>query len=381
MIVIDNYNASSVAASRPSFARSLHAMRSAFPTSPPSAVAGRSLRPGRRATLMFLLALLPVLLPVLSIMTTAMAQQRNPLQTIGETVAERDSAHYRFERFRVSSADGTRTWRIHLGIPRSEPPANGWPAFWMLDGNAALIEFDDALLADLAARPLPQVLVFVGYDNALRIDSAQRSRDYTPQLTPQAQRAEAAHPLTGGADAFLELIERDIRMQIARRVRTDPARQTLWGHSLGGLFALHGLFTRPGAFHTYVAGSPSMWWQDGYMVAQAERFASHNAGRPARVLIHLGAAERAGDRGRRDLADPRVVAHLARLQSVPPDAAMRLAQRLAKLPGIEAGYREFGGLGHGPMFRASLMAALHAVAGVADRSATPRPAAAGDASP
>lgn len=302
------------------------------------------------------------------IISTANAQQRNPLQTIGETVADRASAHYRFERFTLSSVDGSRTWRVHVGIPRTAAPAQGFPSFWMLDGNGALMEFDDALVAELAQQAQPQVLVFIGYDNELRIDSAARSRDYTPELTPDDQHDTTAHPLTGGADAFLDVIERRIRPEIERRATLDPGQRTLWGHSLGGLFVLHTLYTRTGAFQTYASGSPSMWWRNGLAVREGERFITHNAGHPARVLIHLGGAERIGDRGQRDMSNPRVVAHLERVKGAPPDAAMQLAQRLQGVPGIDARYREFEGLGHGPMFRASLMSALHSVTGVADRS-------------
>jgi len=303
----------------------------------------------------------------------ANAQQRNPLQTIADTVADLGSPYYRFERFTVSSADASRTWRVRVGIPKGQqPPESGWPSFWMLDGNAALIEFDQTLLAELAAQPVPQVLVFISHDNLLRTDSPQRNRDYTPRvLSPE----DATGPLgNGGADAFLEVIERQIRPQVEQIAMLDPGRRTLWGHSLGGLFTLHTLFTRTGAFNTYIAASPSMWWGNAYAVNESERFIQHNAGHQARVWIHLGGLERIGDRGPRDLNNPRVVAHLKRIQAAAPDAAMQLAQRLTTVPGIDANYREFPGLGHGPMLRASLMAALHAVAGVADRSDTPRPA-------
>lgn len=310
---------------------------------------------------------------LIAVATPVPAQQRDPWQTIGQTVAERASPHYRFERFTISSGDGSRSWRVHVATPKSPPPPGGWPSLWMLDGNAALIEFDAPLLEELAAQPEPHALVFIGYDNRLRIDSEQRNRDYTPALTPPEDHDKVPHPLTGGADAFLEVVERRIRPEVFTRAGLDPQRQTLWGHSLGGLLVLHTLFTRTGAFRTYVSGSPSMWWQGGLPVREGERFATHNAGQPARVIVHLGGAERVGDRGNRDLDNPRVVAHLERIQGAPPDAAMRLAQRLQSLPGLDVSYREFEGLGHGPMFRASLMGALHAVAGVADRSDTPRP--------
>ncbi len=314
-------------------------------------------------------------LSTLAVPATVSAQQRNPQQSIGETVADRVSPHYAFERFTVASPDGERTWRVHVATPKTAPPPGGFPAFWMLDGNAALIEFDDALLAELAARPEPLALVFVGYDNALRIDSNARTRDYTPVAGERPVRDGATVSTAaggGGADALLEIVERTIRPEVARRVATDPARQTLWGHSLAGLFALHTLYTRTGAFDTYAAGSPSLWWADGAMLgAPEQRFAANNAGRRVRVLLGLGEGERRSDVRHRDLSDPRVQVHLRRIAAAPPDSTEKLAQRLSTVDGLDVAYREFPGLTHGPMFRASLMWALHAIAGVADRSGTP----------
>lgn len=324
-------------------------------------------------------------LSCLAMAAPAAAQQRNPQQTIGETVADRASRHYGFERFTVSTPDGSRTWRVHVAVPKSAPPAAGFPALWMLDGNAALVEFDDALLAELAARPEPHALVFIGYDNELRVDSAARTRDYTPVEGERPQRdGDDIIIITdgGGADALLEVIERLVRPEVEKRVATDPDRQTLWGHSLGGLFALHALYTRVGAFDTYVAGSPSLWWGDGVMLdAPEQRFIDNNAGRRARVLLGLGGGERSRDVSHRDLSDPRVQVHLRRIEAAPPDSAEKLAQRLAQVEGLDVEYREFPGLTHGPMFRASLMWALHAVTGVADRSGSPSLADGVDPSP
>ncbi len=314
-------------------------------------------------------------LSILSVLALPVqAQQRNPLQRIGQTVADHESAHYRFEWFTVSSADGTRTWRVNLGVPKRPAPEGGWPSFWMLDGNGALIEFDDALLEELARQPRPHALVFIGYDNDLRIDSAARTRDYTFVSDVRGNVDGGEARVGGGADAFLDVIERQIRPEVQRRLTLDPGQQTLWGHSLAGLFVLHALYTRTGMFQTYAAGSPSLWWGDGAMLqGPEERFVANNAGRKARVLVSLGGGERARDVSNRDLSSARVNEHLRRINAAPSDAAATLVGRLAQVPGVDAGYREFEGLTHGPMFRASLMDALHKVAGVADHSGTPRP--------
>lgn len=313
-------------------------------------------------------ALLALLACALS--AAASAQQRDPGQRIGHTVLDEAPLHYRFESFTVDSADALRRWRVTLGIPQRSAPATGFPAFWMLDGNAALMEFDASLLEELAAQPEPQVLVFVGYDNDRRIDPT-RTRDYTFVADTREEADTPPERLGGGANAFLDIIERRMRPEVARRVVTDPERQTLWGHSLAGLFALHTLYTRTGAFRTYAAGSPSLWWADGAMLGEPERrFTSHSAGHPARVLLSLGGGERARDTSNRDLSDPRVQEHLRRTAGAPPDATEALAERLRRVPGLEVDYREFPGLTHGLTFRASLMATLHAVADVADRSDT-----------
>ncbi|MFT4247411.1 MAG: alpha/beta hydrolase-fold protein [Pseudomonas sp.] len=327
-------------------------------------------RPGRAIAVLFRFPALSAL-ALLALACSAIAQsrpmppQRN--QTIGETVADRPSARYRFERFVVDSPDHARRWRITLGVPRAAVPASGFPAFWMLDGNAALMEFDEALLDALAARA-PQLLVFVGYDNALRVDTAARTRDYTPIPALRGEGAEVALA-GGGADAFLDSIAQTILPELARRVPLDRQRQALWGHSFGGLFTLHALYRGGGVFQTYAAASPSLWWADGYMLGEPERrFFAEPAGGPARVLVMLGGGERNPGLDGRDLSDPRVAAHMRRVAAAPADAALRLSERLRQRPGLEVEYREFPALAHGPMLRASLLYALHAVTGVADRS-------------
>ncbi|MGH8052969.1 MAG: alpha/beta hydrolase [Stenotrophomonas sp.] len=323
-----------------------------------------------RSRIHFLLIALPALLLASLFCPPAMAQQRNPAQLIGQTVADTGSAHYRFERFVVCSDDGLRTWRVNLGIPAGKVPKAGFPALWMLDGNGALMEFDAPLLEELA-QTQPTVLVFVGYDNQQRIDSPARTRDYTPSAEAPDEGGAA---VGGGADAFLEVLERRIRPQVAQRVAVDADQQALWGHSLGGLFVLHALYTRGGAFQTYVPASPSLWWQQGMMLgAPEQQFIGNNAGHRARVLMMLGGGERDRDTSKRDMNNPRVLAHLKRVSGAPSDAAEQLSARLRQVPGLNVEYHQFEGLGHGPMFRASLMRALHEITGVRDRSGEPRP--------
>ncbi|WP_314103942.1 alpha/beta hydrolase-fold protein [uncultured Stenotrophomonas sp.] len=291
------------------------------------------------------------------------AQQRNPLQTIGETVLDQPAQSYRFERFVIEDGAPARRWRVHVGVPTQQAKAPA-PVLYMLDGNAAAMVFDQALLGELAAHAAP-VLVFIGYDNDLRIDSRARTQDYTAWVDTAEDENGVAQSTGGGAASFLQVIQQKIKPEVARRARVDTQQQALWGHSLGGLFVLSTLYTQPDAFQQYVSASPSLWWSQGAPQGELEqRFVAHPA--PAKLWLMLGGDERSGNRGVRDMSNPRVVAHLRRIAGATPDAAHVLSGRLAAVPGLQVTYREFPGLGHGPMLPASLKATLAALYGVPD---------------
>ena len=84
-------------------------------------------------------------------MAPAAAQQRNPLQTVGETVLDQPAQSYRFERFVIESGEPARRWRVNIGVPTRKASAPA-PVLYMLDGNAAAMVFDQALLSDQIGR-------------------------------------------------------------------------------------------------------------------------------------------------------------------------------------------------------------------------------------
>ncbi|TFZ48816.1 alpha/beta hydrolase [Serratia proteamaculans] len=276
-----------------------------------------------------------------------LAQARPDLERkIGVTVADSPSPDYQFSDLRFNSADGQRHYRIRIAQPRIAPPAAGYPVVYMLDGNAVLMELNANLLARLAAQKQPPVLVLLSYDNDLRIDANGRSYDYTPApLQTGGMRAN------GGADAFLQLIESQIKPAVAAKVAINPQRQTLWGHSYGGLFVLHSLLTQPTAFQHYVAVEPSLWWGKGFILQQAQRVIERHPAMSAHLWLWTGGA----DNMRK--APPGI-----KQNPLPADAARRLAEHLTTLNGLAVNFREWPGLDHGAMFSAAIAPALDAVA-------------------
>jgi predicted alpha/beta superfamily hydrolase len=261
-------------------------------------------------------------------------------QKMDTSLLQRQDLAYRFSHLDLDSADGLRHYRLWIGKPDRPAPAAGYPVLWMLDGNAAIGALDGQQLSKLAAGQAP-LLVAVGYQTEQRIERAGRTFDYTPALPGQAeQRDPLSGEPSGGVDAFLDLLTLKMRPLVAGVAPIDLQRQTLWGHSYGGLAVLHALFTRPGAFSDYAAASPSLWWNDGAIVREAQGLQQRLGDSRPRLLLMRGSEEP---------ANPRM--------PVKGDAerpARELAADLSRVQGLQVRFERFEGLGHGPMLPASL---------------------------
>lgn len=270
-------------------------------------------------------------------------------RTMGETLAERGSAFFEFKQLDLPSVDGRRQYRLYLAIPKQTAPPEGYPVLYMLDGNAALVELQDEWFAPLPELPL---LVMIGYAGERVINPQARTLDYTPSpYNGKPFIDDAAHGrMAGGADDFLGLIETRIKPLIESTYPLDKQRQSLWGHSYGGLFVLNTLFTRPQAFQRYIATSPSLWWQSG-LILRIEQQLPNDA--QAQLLILQGEVEAQGAKNR-EMPKARAEA----MRAVGAEALPQMLKRLAAKPGLRVDFKQLQGLAHGPMLPASIPLAL-----------------------
>jgi hypothetical protein len=192
-------------------------------------------------------------------------------------------------------------------------------------------------------------VVGIGYptDDA-KVHGERRSFDLTPPTSPDWLKSLPKGPAigkTGGNDEFLAFIEGELKPLVEKKYAVDRKRQTLFGHSFGGLFVLHTLFTKPEAFQTYLASSPSIWWNDRSVLGEEKAFAEKYACKElnARLLVTVGEWEqKAGPKVPKEraelLRDRRMVGN-----------AKELADRLAKSPvkGLTVAFREFPEEDHG----------------------------------
>ncbi|MDI9238564.1 alpha/beta hydrolase-fold protein [Lysobacter sp. LF1] len=282
---------------------------------------------------------------------------------VGTTVADTGAPGYRFEQFRVDSADGQRHYRVRVAVPTRSAPPQGFPVAYLLDGNAALMEVDAALLARLADASRPPVIAFIAYDSDLRIEADSRAFDYTPRRPggDDAQRDAIGGRSNGGADAFLALIETSIAPRVQALAALDGTRRALWGHSYGGVFVLHTLFTHPRAFDLYAAADPSLWWGGGHLLKEES---TRPTATDTRVLLWVGDAESSSEaRQPPPGRDPKAVQAMRQARrSVPPDATAQMAARLRQ-SGMPVTFTTLPGLSHGQTLGASLPLLLDELSG------------------
>lgn len=269
-------------------------------------------------------------------------------------------------QFDVASEIAGRTYRVFVFQPLLPAPSTGYPVVTMSDGN---MNFPMAMvMAAMFQQTAPALMVAVGYPTANPLElSALRCRDLTPPtpleniiITPGQPPAIAEN--YGGGEAFLRFLTEELRPLIAARWSVDPTKQTLYGYSLGGLFVLNALFDAPGAFSAYVAGSPSIWWNERAVatrVADFRRRVEAGEAKP-RVLVTIGALEQEpGKTHAPGMTAEEVAALIAKGRMV--DNAREIAGELAAIagpPGYEVRFHEFGGEDHLTAMAGTLARAL-----------------------
>lgn len=267
----------------------------------------------------------------------------------------------RAEQFDVTSAQG-RPYRVWIAYPRDERPSDGYGTLYVLDANAMFLTAVDAVRFQHGLRPT--IVVGVGYPSDGPPEQRRRYWDFTPVTPPDhLLRGTNEPPVppggTGGQEEFLAFLQDVVKPAVAARTKVDPAHQAIFGHSLAGRFVLHAMFTHPDSFDTYLAASPSIWWDNRSVLAEAERFVrgcSADAGRtrPLSLLLTVGEMEQKPAPG----TPPARVEFLTRASMV--DNASSLAEQLQSLKnaGLRVSFTMYPDENHGSVVPMALSRAV-----------------------
>ena len=256
------------------------------------------------------------------------------------------------QQYRARGPNGN--YAIFITLPSAPPPKTGYPVLWLLDGNAWVAGAAETLRLQsrfaLQSEIEPILIVAVGYPGEQPFDLGRRAYDYLPphasgKLSERFMQGAPWHQ-PGGADAFLAFLTGALREDIAARYPVDGRRHGLCGHSFGGFFALYALLHRPEAFRHYAALSPSLWWDDGRLLKDAQ---AAIAAMPRDLAVDILIAV-----GERETPErPKISARML-------DDAAAFADRLVRerLAGVSVDYRVLAGENHQSLLTAAFSAVL-----------------------
>jgi predicted alpha/beta superfamily hydrolase len=157
-----------------------------------------------------------------------------------------------------------------------------FPVLYMTDGAAHLGH--TASTIEFLARSgwMPEMIV-------VAIVNTDRTRDLTPTRAPLGPDGKGP-PVGGGADRCLTFIETELIPRVEKTYRTQPYR-VFAGHSLGGLLAVHAFATRNELFNSYIAVSPSLWWDNQLAIRETEKFLKGREALDRTLFVTLGNEE------------------------------------------------------------------------------------------
>jgi predicted alpha/beta superfamily hydrolase len=170
------------------------------------------------------------------------------------------------------------------------------PVVYLLDANFMFPIIQGVIRLLQSTGELPSlILVGIGYkSSAIGNMANRRIQELTP--TKDIHYKDIWRDITkvnaegGEAPLLLKVIEEEIKPFIQRQY-SSSGQSILVGDSLGGLFALYALFSKPNLFRGYVIGSPAIFWDNGILWQQEKKYYSLNNKLSADVFLGVGELE------------------------------------------------------------------------------------------
>ncbi len=202
-----------------------------------------------------LIALILALLPV-----PALAQTVQTPIVIGQS--------YRIDSAIMGSPRVTNVWLP----PGYDKGTQSYPVLYVLDGGIAQDFHHISGLAQLGTiAGTTQDMIVVG------IETVDRRNELAFPVASDA-KLKADYPTAGNSARFRRFIACEVKPWVEKRYRTS-GEDALIGESLAGLFVVETLLRQPALFDTYIAISPSLWWDNEALLKAAPALLAATAGR------------------------------------------------------------------------------------------------------
>ena len=153
--------------------------------------------------------------------------------------------------------------KIKICLPEDYKPGSDvkYDVVYLVDGEVHLDIFPFIYKFARNERMLPP-LILVAVQNAYTNEGVMRDRDFLPEKTTENNKG-------GGAGNFITFFKNELIPYIDKRFSTS-GDNSLYGHSLGGLFTLYVLLKEPGLFSNYYCSDPAIPWNNRRIITMAQ---------------------------------------------------------------------------------------------------------------
>lgn len=143
---------------------------------------------------------------------------------------------------------------IQIVYPQGYDPADKYELLYCLDGLPNALKMETAFLQSEGF--IPQQLILIGIPPVSIDGVSTREHDFSPTVTS---------PNTGGAPQFLQFLKTELLPYLQQKLHAKATGHSLYGASMGGLFAAYVFLNEPKLFTSYLAIDPSLWWGDFHL--------------------------------------------------------------------------------------------------------------------
>lgn len=193
----------------------------------------------------------------------------------------------------LKESSSGRVYPIFIQVPVSyaKDPTQKYPVIYLTDAH-----YSFPIVAGATRFPMNSgvmehaIIVAISYSKGSKGPSS-RIRDFTPT------KATGWKYETGNAAGHANFIRTVVFPYVEQHYRTSKKERTFVGNSLGGLLGAHILFTQPDMFSSYILGSPSVWFNDNFILSAPAKLPT----KPVKVYLSVGELETPSHGERQDM--------------------------------------------------------------------------------
>lgn len=188
-----------------------------------------------------------------------------------------------------------RTLNIYLPEGYNKEDTIKYPVIYLLDGGA---EEDFIHIAGLVRYNTQPWINRFPRSIIVGIENTNRRRDFTfavPNLdfVKRIGFRPDQFPAYGGSARFIAFMEKELQPYIAAKYKTND-QKTIIGESLAGLMATEILLKHRSLFDTYIIMSPSLWWGNESLLAEAPGLLKNSI--PKDIKVYVGVCSKEEDK-------------------------------------------------------------------------------------